>query len=107
MDGLQHELRALEHLFAQRACATCQQRARPDTVLILSRRQATRMVLVTCGHCHHRGIFVVTLPASAAPHRRAPVGYGDVSAMRRFLSTFDGDFLHLFGPDSSGQLATD
>ena len=91
----------LRRYFARRPCKACQQCRPPEAVLVLAHRQHTVMVLVTCGECHQRGIYVVSLPTP----RFAPVTLHDVSDMRRFLATFNGDFLALFGGNPHGQLA--
>jgi hypothetical protein len=75
------------------------------------------MVLVTCGQCDHRGIFVVTFPSGAAHPGEpweadepaidglraddlevpdAPISAEDVASMREFLSRFDGNFRRIF-----------
>ncbi len=93
----------LRRYFAHRPCKTCQQCRPPETVLVLARRQHTLMVMVTCGECHQRGIYFISLPV---PHATV-ITHHDVSAMRSFLATFNGDFLALFGGHPHGQLAGD
>ena len=106
---------ALQRYFATRSCTSSHYQQRPETVLVLVRRARAWMVMVTCGHCHHRGLFVVSFPARAAKKATAPapttilapIGYRDVHEMQSFLDSFNGDFLALFGPGPQGHLATE
>ncbi len=95
---MQYEQRFLQHYFAHRACPSCQTVQRPEALFVLAQRQHTRVVMVTCGGCHHRRIFVVSLPTSSA----ATISQRDVRAMHSFLDTFNGDFSGLFGPSPDG-----
>lgn len=95
---------ALQRHFAQQPCQVCQRRSVPAAVVTLARRQHTRVVLVTCGACHHRGIYVVAIPVRAPG---AGVSRADVTAMRRFLTTFNGDFHGLFGGGATGRLGVE
>ena len=117
--------RIIRERFATRSCETCGQRYTGGGVLVLARRSTAWMVLVTCAHCEHRGIYVVSFPADPLmAHERwdgplptrqvepvppllarhGPVSVDDVTRMHDFLSRFDGDFRRLFSappPDPS------
>ncbi len=104
----------LNHYFTTHPCAVCHYQVVPETLLVLARREHTWVVMATCGHCRHRGIFVVSTPKprqlapTLSPARRGPISTADVRAMRSFLATFDGNFRGLFDPGSGGgQLAAE
>lgn len=97
---------ALRRYFAGHPCVACEQSRPPEALIVLAKRHSTSMVLVTCGNCHHRSIFVVSLHPFRRHAPPTPVNQQDVVAMRQFLTSFDGDFLGLFGPEGGG-LATE
>ncbi len=117
--------RIIRERFAQQRCQECGSPYVEDGILVLARRRSTWMVLVTCQSCEHRGIFVVSFPSALdtkahdakldlaglpdaiadmanvalgpTPQRpQAPVTQEEVSQMRDFLDTFDGNFRRLF-----------
>ena len=101
---------ALRRHFAQQPCAKCHYRQAPETLLVLVRRDRTWMVMATCAQCHHRGLYVITMPAkkAVAPAEAAgAVTKRDVIEMRGFLEQFNGDFLSLFDKGTPGRLATE
>jgi hypothetical protein len=57
--------RIIRERFATQTCEGCGQPYLPGSVLILARRRAAWMVLVSCARCDHRGIFVVSFHQSA------------------------------------------
>jgi hypothetical protein len=118
--------RLVRECFAEQACTSCGHAYAPADVLVLARRSAAWIVLARCGECGHRGIYVVSFPASGTPHARPsaslppvdlpaealpdvaaapstragparPVTAEDVNDMHAFLAHFDGDFRRLFG----------
>jgi RNase P subunit RPR2 len=98
----------LSRHFAMRPCSHCQQPMQAESVLIVARRSHTLVIMAVCSQCHHRGLYVLSLPQEAPPTpspapRRAPISSADVRAMRVFLDTFDGNFQALFGIGSGGQ----
>lgn len=109
--------RIIRERFARRACADCGHLYTPADVLVLARRRSAWIVLVTCGYCDRRGIFVVTFPRGApGPGEQwepkespivdlpvdnlkvpgAPITSDDVASMREFLGRFDGNFQRIF-----------
>ena len=102
---------ALRRYFANRPCTSCHHRQTPEAVLVLVRRPRAWMVMATCGHCHHRGLFVIAFAPQNqthdAAHASTPIDYRDVREMRMFLDTFNGDFLGLFGQGPQGHIAAD
>jgi hypothetical protein len=103
---MQANEKALRRYFSQRPCAACQRRQEPETVLTLISRTTSAMVLVTCAHCHHRAIYVISsrlTPTTQSP----PISQRDVHAMHSFLDTFNGDFLSLFNSGSQGYYAAE
>ncbi|GAC1476654.1 MAG: hypothetical protein PVSMB4_00450 [Ktedonobacterales bacterium] len=117
--------RIIRERFATQTCSDCGHAYAQGNVLVLARRRSAWMVLVTCEHCDHRGIYVVSFPsqpqlgpgqweaeepqiASFEPRqpraervRRAPVSLDDVTRIRDFLAHFDGNFKRLFTDESS------
>lgn len=87
----------LQRYFANRPCPACQYEGTPEALFPLIARSSTSMVLFTCARCHQRHIFLVK---SSRSHRSGSITRSDVTAMQRFLSTFDGDFQSLFGASS-------
>jgi len=112
---MQPREQSLNRYFATRLCSSCQRQHLPEAVLVLVRRPRSWMVMVTCGACHHRGIFVVnfprtalaTLPTDSTPQPTTLISYRDVRQMRSFLDTFNGDFMALFDQGSSGHFASE
>jgi len=100
---------ALRRHFAQQPCAKCHYRQAPETVLVLVRRDRTWMVMATCGHCHHRGLYVITMPAHQprTVAANSAITKRDVIEMHGFLEQFNGDFLSLFDAGSPGHFATE
>lgn len=117
--------RIIRERFATQVCSDCGNAYAQGNVLVLARRRAAWMVLVTCEHCDHRGIYVVSFPTSPQPgqdqwdsdephiatfeprqrrtvkRRDAPVSVEDVDCIRDFLAHFDGNFKRLFTDESS------
>ncbi len=75
---------------------------------MLVRRPRAWVVMAACGHCHHRGVFLISFPATKpAPATDAPISQREVTEMRSFLDQFDGDFLSLFSNNPHGGYAAD
>ncbi len=100
---------ALRRHFAQQPCTKCHYRQTPEALVVLVRRDRTWMVMATCGHCHHRGLYVITLPARQArtADPREAVTKRDVIEMHGFLERFNGDFRALFDSGSPGRFAAE
>lgn len=118
--------RVIRKRFAAHICSNCGQSHHEVGVLILARRHDTWLVMVTCPRCDHRAIFVVSFPsttdqgnASRQPANPAAlqvralsaeslaaamteattapaISLDDVTGMRAFLQTFDGNFRRIF-----------
>jgi len=52
--------RIIRDRFSERSCGRCGAPYAPDSVLILARRAAHWMVMVSCPHCQQRNVFVVS-----------------------------------------------
>jgi hypothetical protein len=115
--------RLIQERFATQTCAECGWPYSPRGVLVLARRRAAWMVLVTCNECHRRGIFVVSFPPSTEPPEQTaaqpgpgalegspsatqvhttsplspPITSAEVEQFREFLTNFDGNFRRAFG----------
>jgi len=76
---------------------------------VLVRRPRAWVVMAACGHCHHRGVFLISFPSAkrASAAAAAPISQREVTEMRGFLDQFDGDFLSLFGNKPHGGYAAD
>ncbi|MBA3824279.1 MAG: hypothetical protein H0X24_10355 [Ktedonobacterales bacterium] len=100
---------ALRRHFAQQPCAKCHYRQAPEALLVLVRRDRTWMVMATCGHCHHRGLYVITMPpkATRAADVSGAITKRDVIEMHGFLEGFNGDFRALFDGGAPGRFAAE
>ena len=89
--------RMIQERFATQTCSECGWLYSPRGVLVLARRRSAWMVLVTCGQCGRRGIFVVSFPThrepSAADSERSDVAgtLGTPGAVRRAASALPAD----------------
>jgi hypothetical protein len=52
--------RIVRDRFSERSCGRCGAPYAPENVLILARRTAHWMVMVSCPHCQQRNVFVVS-----------------------------------------------
>lgn len=52
--------RIIRDRFSERSCGRCGAPYAPESVLILARRAAHWMVMVSCPHCQQRNVFVVS-----------------------------------------------
>ena len=67
MEGTLHAReRVIRQRFATLTCPRCQQFQHQAGVLVLARRHDTWLVLVTCAHCDHRGIYIAAFPPPAS-----------------------------------------
>ncbi len=52
--------RIIRDRFAQRTCGRCGARYTSESVLILARRPSHWMVMVSCPHCSHRNVYLIS-----------------------------------------------
>lgn len=61
---MQGQERVLRERFAQLKCAACGMTHDQDDMLVLAQRKSRWLVLLTCGRCQRRGIYVASFPRS-------------------------------------------
>lgn len=110
-----------EHLRQQlssRSCSFCHVSGPPAAFHVVAQRANSWVILATCSSCRHRVLLMVNFSpkkrsspspsAASIPYFPfAPVSGRDVTQMRTFLDTFNGDFLSLFGQGPQGQITAD
>jgi hypothetical protein len=65
--------RLIRRLFTTQHCGQCHQAYEEENVTVLARRSEVWMVLVSCGSCGRKGIFVVSFPGSTRSERRKAI----------------------------------
>ena len=115
--------RIIRDRFARRSCGRCGAQYSAESVVILARRPSHWMVMVSCPHCSHRNVYLISFAEAESAHAAAsaadapdtplapppfapasadpipsiqPISESDVAAMHDFLQHFSGDFQTLF-----------
>ncbi len=65
--------RLIRRLFTTQHCNHCQTVYAEESVTVLARRSEVWMVMVSCGSCGRKGIFVVSFPGSTRSERRKTI----------------------------------
>jgi hypothetical protein len=65
--------RLIRRLFTTQHCNHCQSAYEEESVTVLARRSEVWMVMVSCGSCGRKGIFVVSFPGSSRSERRKAI----------------------------------
>jgi hypothetical protein len=65
--------RLIRRLFTTQHCTHCDSAYEEDSVTVLARRSEVWMVMVSCGSCGRKGIFVVSFPGSSPSERRKTI----------------------------------
>lgn len=65
--------RLIRRLFTTQHCGQCHCVYEEENVTVLARRSEVWMVLVSCGSCGRKGIFVVSFPGSTRSERRKAI----------------------------------
>lgn len=58
--------RIIRDRFAQRSCGRCGAQYTSESVLILARRPSHWMVMVSCPHCSHRNVYLISFADAEA-----------------------------------------
>jgi len=69
--------RLIRDRFSQHACVKCGARHSGDDVLVLARRGAAWLIMLTCTHCQRRGVFVVSFPRGRRMNASQPENLAD------------------------------
>ena len=65
--------RLIRRLFTTQQCNHCHAAYEEESVTVLARRSEVWMVMVSCGACGRKGIFVVSFPGSTRSERRKTI----------------------------------
>jgi hypothetical protein len=65
--------RLIRRLFTTQHCNHCHAAYAEESVTVLARRSEVWMVMVSCGSCGRKGIFVVSFPGSSRSERRRTI----------------------------------
>ncbi len=65
--------RLIRRLFTTQHCSHCLSAYEAENVTVLARRSEVWMVMVRCGPCGRKGIFVVSFPGSTRAERRKAI----------------------------------
>jgi hypothetical protein len=65
--------RLIRRLFTTQQCNHCHAAYEEESVTVLARRSEVWMVMVSCGACGRKGIYVVSFPGSSRSERRKAI----------------------------------